>query len=60
MLSLSIGFNAVSTHAVCTAVFIAISAVIGFCFASIRTMSRISWIAWLGFLSILIAGTHFT
>ncbi|KAK0386733.1 hypothetical protein NLU13_6569 [Sarocladium strictum] len=55
MLSLSIGFNAVSTHAVCTAVFIAISAVIGFCFASIRTMSRISWIAWLGFLSILIA-----
>lgn len=53
MLSLSIALNAVSTHGTCTAVFLAIAFVIGFSFASIRTLGRITWIAWVGLVCIL-------
>ncbi|KAI5460873.1 transmembrane amino acid transporter protein-domain-containing protein [Mariannaea sp. PMI_226] len=53
MLGLSIGLNAVSTHATCTAVFVAVAAVLGFLFASIRTLGRISWIAWVGLACIM-------
>ncbi|KAF5675569.1 neutral amino acid permease [Fusarium denticulatum] len=41
MLSVSIGFNAVSNHGTCTAVFVAVAAVTGFIFASIRTLGKL-------------------
>lgn len=54
-MSISIGFNAVSMHAACTAVFVAIAALLTFCFASIRTLSKIGWIAWVGLVCIMTA-----
>ena len=56
MLSLSIGLNAVSTHGACTAIFIAIAAVLGFGLSSIRTLGKMSWLAWVGVISIMISG----
>ncbi|OAQ61115.1 amino acid transporter [Pochonia chlamydosporia 170] len=53
MLSISIGLNAVSSHGACTAAFVAVAAIIGFMFASIRTLGRISWLAWVGLTFIL-------
>ena len=56
MISLSIGLNAVSSHGTCTAVFVAVAAILAFCVASIRTLSRISALAWVGLASILTSG----
>ncbi|EEU38442.1 uncharacterized protein NECHADRAFT_55362 [Fusarium vanettenii 77-13-4] len=53
MLSVSIAFNAVSIHGTCTAVFVAVAAIIVICFASLRTLGRISFLAWAGLVSIL-------
>ncbi|CAI6069447.1 unnamed protein product [Clonostachys chloroleuca] len=53
MLGISIGLNAISHHGTCTAVFVAVAAIIGLCLASVRTLGRISWIAWVGLASIL-------
>ncbi|ODM19076.1 hypothetical protein SI65_05693 [Aspergillus cristatus] len=53
MLGISIALNAVSTHGTCTAIFLAIAFVIGFVLASIRTLGRITWIAWVGLACIL-------
>ncbi|KAJ5958229.1 Amino acid transporter transmembrane [Penicillium vulpinum] len=55
MLGLSIALNSVSTHATCTAVYVAVAAVAGITFASIRTLGKISWLAWIGLVCILIA-----
>ncbi|WVQ96905.1 hypothetical protein IAU59_004013 [Kwoniella sp. CBS 9459] len=51
----SIGLNAISLHATCTAVFVAVSAVVGFLLASIRTLGNISWLGWVGLISMLSA-----
>jgi hypothetical protein len=48
MLGVSIGLNALSTHGTCTAVFVAVAAIIGFLFASVRTLGRLGWLAWVG------------
>ena len=40
MLGVSIGLNAVSTHGACTAIFVAVAAIIALAFASIRTLGR--------------------
>lgn len=56
ILGISIGLNAVSTHGACTAVFVAIAAIIGFIFSSVRTLGKITWLAWIGLPCILIAG----
>jgi hypothetical protein len=56
ILSLSIGLNAVSGHAACTAIFVVVAALIGFMFGSIRTLGKIKWIAWVGLSSIITAG----
>ncbi|RSL65286.1 hypothetical protein BHE90_000308 [Fusarium euwallaceae] len=48
MLGVSIGLNTISTHGACTAVFVAVAAIVGFGCASIRTLSRMSWLAWVG------------
>ncbi|KAJ5125222.1 hypothetical protein N7448_004549 [Penicillium atrosanguineum] len=53
MLGISIGLNAVSSHATCTAVYVAIAAIVAFLFGSIRTLGRISWLAWIGLFCIL-------
>lgn len=55
MLGVSIGLNAVSTHGACTAIFVAVAFVIAFAVASIRTLGKISWLAWVGMFSILAA-----
>jgi hypothetical protein len=51
----SIGLNAVSVHGTCTAVFVAVSAILGFLLASVRTLGKISWLGWIGLVSILAA-----
>lgn len=56
MLSVSIAFNALSEHGTCTAVFVAVAALLVFIFASIRTLGKISWLAWVGVVCILTAG----
>ncbi|KAJ5093691.1 hypothetical protein N7456_009552 [Penicillium angulare] len=55
MLGISIGLNAVSDHAVCTAVYVAIAFIVAFVLGSIQTLGRISWIAWVGLSCILTA-----
>ncbi|KAL2826631.1 transmembrane amino acid transporter protein-domain-containing protein [Aspergillus cavernicola] len=55
ILGISISLNAVSGHGTCTAAFVAISAVISFAFASIRTLGKITWVAWLGLVCIIVA-----
>lgn len=55
MLGISISLNAVSTHGACTAIFVAIAAIIGFMLGSIQTLGRISWLAWVGLVGILTA-----
>ncbi|KAI6881346.1 hypothetical protein KC334_g16610, partial [Hortaea werneckii] len=55
MLSISIALNALSLHGTCTAVFVAVAAIGGFLLSSIQTLGRISWLAWFGVITILIA-----
>ncbi|KAF5720599.1 neutral amino acid permease [Fusarium mundagurra] len=55
MLGLSIGLNAVSLHGTCTAVFVAVAAICGFLLASVRTLGRISMLAWVGLVCIMTA-----
>lgn len=55
MLGVSIGLNALSTHGACTAIFVAIAAIIGFVFASVRTLGRLSWLAWVGTACVLVS-----
>ena len=55
MLGISISFNALSLHGTCTAVFVAVAAVIGFALGSIQTLHEVSWLAWVGAISILTA-----
>ncbi|KAF5022810.1 hypothetical protein F66182_5152 [Fusarium sp. NRRL 66182] len=55
MLGISIGFNSLSSHAVCTAVFVAVAGILTFLFSSIRTLSKISWLAWVGLVCIMTA-----
>ncbi|WWC88935.1 uncharacterized protein L201_003850 [Kwoniella dendrophila CBS 6074] len=55
LLGISIGFNAISNHGVCTAVFVAVAAVITVIFASVQTLGKISWLGWVGLVSIMSA-----
>ncbi|KAJ5161327.1 hypothetical protein N7492_006719 [Penicillium capsulatum] len=55
ILGISIGLNTVSTHGTCTAIFVAIAAVFGFLTSSIRTLGKITWLAWIGLPCILTA-----
>lgn len=56
MLSISIALNALSDHGACTAVSMAIIAIVVFLFSSIQTLGRISWVAWIGAGCIIISG----
>jgi hypothetical protein len=51
----TIGLNAVSAHGTCTAVFVAVATVLGFLLASVRTLGKVSWLGWIGLVSILAA-----
>ncbi|WVQ72141.1 hypothetical protein IAR50_001686 [Cryptococcus sp. DSM 104548] len=51
----SIGLNAISLHATCTAVFVIVSTIVTFSLASIRTLGNISWLGWIGLTSIVSA-----
>ncbi|KAJ4323870.1 hypothetical protein N0V94_001654 [Neodidymelliopsis sp. IMI 364377] len=55
MLGISTALNALSSHGTCTAVFVAVAAIIGFGLGSIQTLGKISWLAWIGVISILSA-----
>ena len=59
MLGISIGLNAVSDHAVCTAVYVAIAAIVACILGSIQTLGRLSWLAWIGLFSILTSSKCF-
>ncbi|CAJ0546467.1 Ff.00g010940.m01.CDS01 [Fusarium sp. VM40] len=55
MLGISIGLNAISTHGTCTAIFVAVAAVGVIILSSIRTLERLSWIAWVGLVTLLVS-----
>ncbi|KAH7168159.1 hypothetical protein DER46DRAFT_623672 [Fusarium sp. MPI-SDFR-AT-0072] len=55
MLGISIGLNAISVHGTCTAIFVAIAAAGVMILSSIRTLERLSWIAWVGLVSLLVS-----
>ncbi|SMR59251.1 unnamed protein product [Zymoseptoria tritici ST99CH_1A5] len=55
MLSMSIGLNALSSHGTCTAVFVAVSAFAGFLVASIRTLGKLTFVAWVGLFGIIVS-----
>jgi hypothetical protein len=55
MLGISIALNAISSHGTCTAVFVAIAAIIVFAVSSIQTLEKLSWISWVGVFSITIS-----
>ena len=55
MLGISIGLNSLSEHGTCTAVFVAVAALVGFALASIKTLGKLSWIAWVGLTGIMSA-----
>ena len=52
MVSISIALNALSLHGACTAIFVAVAAILGFLVSSIQTLHKISWIAWVGVVGI--------
>lgn len=56
MLSLSISLNALSDHAACTAIYVAVAAIAVFGLSSIRTLGRITWLAWCGAICVIVAG----
>ena len=60
MVSISIALNALSLHGACTAVFVAVAAIIGFLFSSIQTLGRITWLAWVGVVGIISASESST
>ncbi|RMJ17037.1 hypothetical protein CDV36_003292 [Fusarium kuroshium] len=45
MSGISIGLNAISMHGTSTAIFVAVAAIVGGSFASIRTLGKMSWLA---------------
>lgn len=58
-MSVSIGLNAVSTHGICTAGFVAVAAALGVAIGSIRTLGRLTWFAWIGVVCIIAASMSF-
>ncbi|RYN23087.1 hypothetical protein AA0114_g12861 [Alternaria tenuissima] len=53
MLGIATALNALSSHGACTAVFVAVAATISFGLGSMQTLGHISWLAWVGVISIL-------
>lgn len=55
MLGISIALNTLSTHATCTAVYVAVACIVAFMTASVRTLDRVSWLAWIGLVTLVSA-----
>jgi hypothetical protein len=55
MLGISIAFNAMSAHGACTAIFVAVAAIMVIAFSSIRTLHKMSFLAWVGLVSLVLA-----
>ncbi|KAF4971985.1 hypothetical protein FSARC_1315 [Fusarium sarcochroum] len=55
MLGISIALNSLSSHGTCTAVFVAVACVVAFATASIRTLDRVSWLAWIGLVCLIVS-----
>ncbi|KPV77762.1 uncharacterized protein RHOBADRAFT_33948 [Rhodotorula graminis WP1] len=55
LLGISTALNAMSLHATCTAVFVAVAAVVTLPLASMRTMGDIRWIGWVGLVSMIVS-----
>ncbi|KAF4123043.1 Transmembrane amino acid transporter protein [Geosmithia morbida] len=60
ILGASIALNSISLHGTCTAVFVVIAAIASGALASVRTLSKISWLAWAGMAFILAASKFIT
>ncbi|BGP40954.1 hypothetical protein JCM10450v2_004959 [Rhodotorula kratochvilovae] len=54
-LGISTALNAMSMHATCTAVFVAVAAVVTLPFASLRTMGSVKWVGWVGLVSMIVS-----
>ncbi|GAA6006488.1 uncharacterized protein JCM10292_003791 [Rhodotorula paludigena] len=54
-LGISVALNAISLHATCTAVYVAVAAVVTFPFASLRTMGSVKWVGWVGLASMIVS-----
>ncbi|KAI0015646.1 amino acid transporter [Xylariomycetidae sp. FL0641] len=55
IVGVSVAFNALSDHAICTVWWAFLSTVIVTAAASVRTLRNIGWLTWVGFFSIFIA-----
>ncbi|KAF4993414.1 hypothetical protein FGRMN_6501 [Fusarium graminum] len=53
MLGISIALNSLSLHGTCTAVFVAVACLVAFVTASIRTLDKVSWLAWVGLVALI-------
>ncbi|GHJ84929.1 hypothetical protein NliqN6_1331 [Naganishia liquefaciens] len=53
--AISIAFNAITTHATCTVVWVVIAAVGTFALASIQTLNKVGIVSWIGFISVMAA-----
>jgi hypothetical protein len=53
--AIAIAFNAVSTHATCTVVWVVIAMIGTFILASIQTLNKVSILGWIGFVSVMAA-----
>ncbi|GAA6023350.1 hypothetical protein JCM10207_005755 [Rhodosporidiobolus poonsookiae] len=55
LLTISTAFNAMSLHVTCTAVFVAVAAIMTYPLASIKTLNTFRWVGYVGLVSILSA-----
>ncbi|WOO84835.1 N amino acid transport system protein [Vanrija pseudolonga] len=53
--SVATALNAITTHGACTAIFIAVTSVVGFTLCCLRTLSHVAFLGWVGLVSILAA-----
>lgn len=55
MLGISIALNSVSNHGACTVVFVVVAAIATFLFSVIQTLDKLSFLGWIGLVSIMAA-----
>ncbi|GAA6034617.1 hypothetical protein JCM8097_005425 [Rhodosporidiobolus ruineniae] len=52
---LATAFNAISLHATCTAVWVAVALIVTYPIASLRTLGSIKWVGWVGLASMVVS-----
>ncbi|KAH8885802.1 hypothetical protein GQ53DRAFT_658937 [Thozetella sp. PMI_491] len=55
VIGLSVAFNALSDHSICTVWFAFIGMILMTAAASVRTLRNVGWLTWVGFFSLVIA-----